>query len=241
MDTPIYLGCSVLQLSKFLMYEFWYNYLKPKYKDKINLCYNDTDSFVLEIETEGFYEDIKDGVDKWFDTSEYSKERPLPIKKNKKVVGKFKDELPNTIMIEFVAIQPKMYSFLTIDHKNEQKKAQGTNKCIFKKEITHNDYFNCLMNKKIIRKTQYRLRCYNHRIYTEKVNKVALNYNDDKRLQTYDNIHTYPYGINPFLLCKNELLCKIKNLSNSPISLCLSLSLSLSLYLSLSTLKKYIS
>ena len=47
------------------MYEFWYNYLKPKYKDKINLCYNDTDSFVLEIETEGFYEDIKDGVDKW--------------------------------------------------------------------------------------------------------------------------------------------------------------------------------
>ena len=55
MDTPIYLGCSVLQLSKFLMYEFWYDYLKPKYKDKINLCYNDTDSFVLEIETEGFY------------------------------------------------------------------------------------------------------------------------------------------------------------------------------------------
>ena len=50
-------------------------------------------------------------------------------------------------MIEFVAIQPKMYSFLTTDHKNEQKKAKGTNKCIFKKEITHNDYFNCLMNK----------------------------------------------------------------------------------------------
>ena len=89
MNKPVYLGMSILDISKTLMYEFWYDYIKPKYQDRAKLCYMDTDSFVIHIKTEDFYEDIADDVEKWFDTSNYSKDdnRPLPIGKNKKVIG----------------------------------------------------------------------------------------------------------------------------------------------------------
>ena len=92
---PIYLGQAVLDLSKTLMFEFWYDYLKPMYGDKIRLCYTDTDSFIMHIETNDFYKDISADVDKWFDTSNFNKNdnRPLEIGKNKEVLGKFKDEI----------------------------------------------------------------------------------------------------------------------------------------------------
>ena len=94
MTTPIYLGMSILDISKTLMYEFWYNYIKPKYRDKSKLCYMNTDSFVLYIETEDFYKDILGDFERWFDTSSYDEnnKRPLPIGKNKKITGLFKDE-----------------------------------------------------------------------------------------------------------------------------------------------------
>ena len=109
MNTPIYLGQAILHISKTLMYEFWFDYLKPKYGDKIKLCYMDTDSFIVHIETEHFYIDIAKDVDKWFDTSAYDKDdnRPLPIRKNKKVIGMFKDELNGKIMTEFCAPRAK--------------------------------------------------------------------------------------------------------------------------------------
>ena len=114
MNKPIYLGQAILDISKTLMYEFWYDYLKPKYGDNVKLCYTDTDSFVIHVKTEDFYKDIADDVDKWFDTSKYDKNdnRPLPIGKNKKVIGKFKDELDGKIIIEFVALRAKAYAFL---------------------------------------------------------------------------------------------------------------------------------
>ena len=86
MNKPIYLGMSILDISKTLMYEFWYDYIKPKYQDKAKLCYMDTDSFVIHIKTEDFYKEIANDVEEWFDTSNYSKndKRPLPIDKNKK-------------------------------------------------------------------------------------------------------------------------------------------------------------
>ena len=74
MNKPIYLGMSILDISKTLMYEFWYDYIKPKYQDRAKLCYMDTDSFVIHIKTEDFYEDIADDVEKWFDTLNYSKD-----------------------------------------------------------------------------------------------------------------------------------------------------------------------
>ena len=93
MDNPIYLGFSILEVSKTLMYEFWYGYMKSKYGEKAKLCYTDTDSFIIYIKTEDSYEDIAPNVDKWFDTSGYIVDRPLPMGKNKRVLHKFKDEL----------------------------------------------------------------------------------------------------------------------------------------------------
>ena len=103
-NKPIYLGMSLLDIKKTLMYEFWYDYVKPKYQDKARLCYMDTDSFVIHIKTEDFYKDIGNDVEKWFDISYYDEydNRPLRIGKNKKVIDLFKDELGGKIMIEFV-------------------------------------------------------------------------------------------------------------------------------------------
>ena len=95
MNKPVYLGQAILDISKTLMCEFWYNYIKPKYGDKARLCYMDTDSFIINIETEDFYKDIVNDVERWFDTSNYDKndKRRLPIAKNKIVIGFSKDEL----------------------------------------------------------------------------------------------------------------------------------------------------
>ena len=133
MNKPIYLGLSILEISKILMYEFWYNYMKPKYNDNVRLCYMDTDSFVMHIKTNDFYKDIASDVENRFDTSYYEVNRLLPTGKNKKVIGLMKDELGGKIITEFVTLRPKMYSFLTNDGK-EDKKAKGTKKCIIKKD-----------------------------------------------------------------------------------------------------------
>ena len=93
MNKPIYLGLSILDISKILMYEFWYDYMKPKYNDNVKLCYMDTDSFVMNINTNDFYKDIANDVEKRFDTSNYEVNRPLATGKNKKVIGLIKDEL----------------------------------------------------------------------------------------------------------------------------------------------------
>ena len=84
MNKPIYLGLSILEISKTLMYEFWYDYMKPKYGDNVKLCYMDTDSFIMHIKAEDFYKDIVDDVEKRFDTSNYQINRPLPIERIKK-------------------------------------------------------------------------------------------------------------------------------------------------------------
>ena len=130
MNKPIYLGFSILDISKRLMYEFWYNYIKPKYGDKAQLCYMDTDSFVIYIKTEDFYEDIANDIEKWFDTFNYDEndEKPLPIGKNKKAIGLFKDELGRKIITEFVALRAKTYAYMMEDGR-EHKKGKGTKKC----------------------------------------------------------------------------------------------------------------
>ena len=98
MNKPVYLGMSILDISKTLMYEFWYDYIKPKYQDRAKLCYMNTDSFVIYVKTEDFYEDIANDVKEWFHTSNYDNNRLLPIGKNKKVIGLFIDELGGKIM-----------------------------------------------------------------------------------------------------------------------------------------------
>ena len=105
MNKPIYLVLSILEISKILMYEFWYDYMKPKYGDDVKLCYMDSDSFIMHIKTEDSANDVK----KRFDTSNYEVSRPLPTGKIKKKIGLMKDELGGKIMIEYVALRPKTY------------------------------------------------------------------------------------------------------------------------------------
>ena len=134
MTKPLHLGMSILDISKTLMYEFWYDYIKPKYKDKAKLCYTDTDSFVINIFTEDFFEDINNDIERWFDTSNYDKndKRPLKTGINKKVIGMFKDELGGKIMKEFCALRAKTYTYLIDDDK---KKAKGIKKCVTKRRF----------------------------------------------------------------------------------------------------------
>ena len=134
MDKPIYLGMAILDISKILMYEFWYGYLKPKYGDRIKLCYMDTDSFILFIKAKDFYEDIAHDVEKRFATSSYRVDRPLPTRKNKKAIGLMKDELGGRIIREFIAVRPKTYAY-QVDDDEEVKKAKGTKKCVIKKSL----------------------------------------------------------------------------------------------------------
>ena len=214
MNKPIYLGQAILDISKTLMYEFWYDYIKPKYGDKARLCYMDTDSFVMNIKTEDFYKDIASDVERWFDTSNYDEKdkRPLPIGKNKKVIGMFKDELGGKIMTEFCALRAKAYAFLIDYFSNEDyeknkiinKKAQGTKQCIVKREITIRNYVDALLNDELVIKSKQRFRSDHHKVHTEEVNKIALSSNDDKRVQTFDKVTTYPHGTNPFMVCEKS-------------------------------------
>ena len=114
---------SILHITKTLMYEFWYYYIKSKYKDWAKLCYIDNDSFIINIKIEDFYEDIADDFEKWFETSNYEEDdkRPLPTGKNKKVIGLFKDQLGGKIIKEFVGLSAKTYSYLMDDDLSIKK------------------------------------------------------------------------------------------------------------------------
>ena len=193
MSKPIYLGLSILEISKTLMYEFWYDYMKPKYGNKVKLCYTDTDSFIINIKINDFYEDIASDIENRFDTSNYEVKRPLPMGKNKKVIGLMKDELGGKVIAEFATLRPKTYSFLTDDGK-EYEKAKGTKKCVIKKMIKFNDYKKCLLNDEVIFKSQQRFISKKHHVYTENINKIALSSNGDKRIVSSDKITRYPYG-----------------------------------------------
>ena len=183
LNKPIYLGMSILDISKTLMYEFWYDYVKPKYKDKSKLCYMDTDSFVINIFTEDFFGDINNDVERWFDTSNYDKndKRPLPMGMNKKAISVFKDELGGKIMKDFCALRAKNYTYL-IDDDSENKKAKGIKKCVIKRRLMFENYKNLLFTDKTILKSQLRFKSNHHNVYTEEVNKISLNSNADKRL-----------------------------------------------------------
>ena len=197
----------------------------------IKLYYTDTDSFVIEVKTEDLYTDISADVKKWYDTSNYDKDdnRPLPIGKNKKVSGLFKHELGGKIMTEFCAIRAKTYAFAVDDGKKnkENKKAKGAKKCVIKNELMLQDYKNSLFNDEVTRKSQLRFKSDHHNVYTEKINKIALSSNDDKRIQTFDKISTYPYGTSVFKVCENEMknVCNAKETLEKNDDLCVTSSI----------------
>ena len=193
MNKPIYLGLSILDIYKIIMCEFWYDYVKNKYGSRAILCYMDTDSFVINIKTKGFYKDIAMDVKERFNTSNCIYDRPLPIGVNKKVVGFMKDELGGGIIKEFAALIPKAYSYKT-DDLIELKKAKGTKKCVVKKMLIFDDHKNCLFTNSKVLRSQQRFKSENHSVYTENINRIALSCDDDKRIVATDGISSYPYG-----------------------------------------------
>ena len=175
-NKSVYLRQAILDLSKMLMYEFHYDYMRPRYGSKVKLCYMDTDSFVYEIETEDFYRDIENNVEKRFDTSGYSKDdnRPLPIGENKKVIGLMKDELGGKVMTEFVALRAKMYAYRKIDKGVEEKRCKGTKKCVVSEELTFEDYNTCLLDGETIHREQVFFENKKDEVYTVNKHKIAL-------------------------------------------------------------------
>ena len=195
MNKPVYLGMCILDLSKIIMFDFHYKYIKPKYGNKAKLLFTDTDSFLYEIQTEDFYKDISGDVKDRFDTSDYSENHPsgIPAGLNKKVLGKFKDEAAGKIIKEFVGLRAKLYSF-KMDEGKENKRCKGIKKAVVEKSITHEDYKTCLETGKEQLRRQNIIRSYEHVVYTEEVNKVALSAADDKRYLLKDSYDTLAWG-----------------------------------------------
>ena len=165
-NKPMYLGLAILSLSKIKMYEYWYDDMKPKYGDNVKLCYMDTDSFITHIKTEDFNKDFANDIDKKYDALNYTCERPLPIGKNKKVIGLMKDELGGKIMEEFVGLRPKCYAYLMDDDKVD-KKVKGTNKCVIKRCIVFDNYLECAKKRKKRLRLQQRFKSDGRNVYTE--------------------------------------------------------------------------
>ena len=217
MNKPVYLSQLILDLSKIIMYKFHYDYMKRKYNsDRLQLCYIDTDSLVYHIKTKDFYADIANDMEERLDTSGYNKEntKPLPIGKNKKVIGLMKDELGDAIMTEFVALRPKLYSYRKVDGSKtskalegpcftEDKKCKGIKKCVVKKTLTFEDYKTCLFNDSTEYRSQLMFKSTKYEVHTIEVNKVALNRDDNKWISKKDQIST--------------LACSHQALSWSPI------------------------
>ena len=150
-----------------------------KYNDNLQLCYMDTDSLIYHIKTKDFYADIVDDVPTRFHTSGYCY-HPLPIGMNKKVIGLMKDELGGTIMTEFVALRPKLYSFRKLDGTCD-KKCKGIKKCVVTKTLSFDDYKNCVLaNLGDVYGSQLMFRSTKHEVHTIEVNKIALNIDNDK-------------------------------------------------------------
>ena len=182
-NKPIFVGQAILDISKTLMFDFHYNYIRKKYGDKAELLFTDTDSMMYLIQTDDFYKDINKDIKKKIDTSDYPENHPSGIKTgvSKKVIGKFKDEAAGKQITHFVGLHPKLYSF-KIEEKGETRKAKGVRKNVIKNSLSFEVYKKCLFSEEEVMKEMNILRSQNHEIFSMTVNKVALSANDDKRL-----------------------------------------------------------
>ena len=189
-NKPVYVGQTILDLSKTLMFDFHYNYIKEKYGSRARLLFTDTDSLAYEIKTKDFYKDIKDDVMEKFDTSDYPENHPSGITTgvNKKVIGKFKDEVAGKQITHFVGLRPKLYSFKTED--KQEKKCKGIKKNVIKNTIDFDVYVNCLFTDTKEMRTMKIIKSEKHEIYSKEVNKVALSNQDDKRIILTNKINT---------------------------------------------------
>lgn len=204
MDRPIYVGMSILDISKVLMYDFHYNKMVEFYgRDRIGITYMDTDAFLYWIKTDDMYDDLKRFTYKnEFDFSDYPIDHNLYDNGvNKKVLGKFKDETNGVPIKEIVCLAPKMYALemlKSIDNTTGDleyiKKAKGVKQNYVKKKITFEHYKQCLKEQKVCSASFNTIRSFNHKLYSVRETKISLSHYDDKRVILQDAIHTLPYG-----------------------------------------------
>ena len=192
LNRPAYVGMCILDLSKTLMYDFHYNYIKQKYDSKAKLLFTDTDSLTYEIEARDVYSDFWNDKDK-FDNSDYPESSQYFDKTNKKVIGKFKDEAAGVPICEFVGLRSKMYSYIK-DNQKEERTAKGIKKNIIKNDIKHINYKETLFNKEQMYHKMKTIRSQNHQLGSYEINKVSLSCFDDKRYILEDGINSYAYG-----------------------------------------------
>ena len=192
LNRPAYVGMSILDLSKTLMYDFHYKYIKKNYGEKAMLLFTDTDSLTYEIEANDVYRDFWIDKDK-FDNSDYPEGSPYFDKTNKKVIGKFKDEAAGVPICEFVGLRSKMYSYIK-DNEKGGKTAKGIKKNVIKNNITHENYRDTLFNNKQMHHKMKTIRSENHQLGSYEINKVSLSCFDDKRYIHDDGITSYAYG-----------------------------------------------
>ena len=191
-NKPIYLGACILETSKLHMYQFWYDHLKNKYNNKVELIYTDTDSLIIQVETDDIYKDMFEDKN-LYDFSEYPKDHHNYDTTNKKVLGTFKDEMKSKIITEFIGLKSKMYSFNYINKDNiivNKNTHKGIKESI---SLKHDEYKKSLYKEKLIYKEFYNLQLNKQNIYLDKINKIALNPFDSKR-NWIDNTNSSPYG-----------------------------------------------
>ena len=196
LNKPIYVGFAILELSKLHMFKFYYETLKTNFND-VNLLYMDTDSFILHLKEGNIIEKFKKLNDN-FDFSDYPKNHCLQSNDNKKVVGKFKDELNGNQMTKFISLRSKMYSFQTLNFMKDKKICKGIKKSTIENELSFNDYYNCLFNNESKKLTFSIIKSENHNLYTEEITKKGLSTIDDKGYYL-DNIHRVHLDISYFI------------------------------------------
>ena len=187
-----YVGMCILDLSKRLMYDFHYNYIKKKYDNRTRLLFTDTDSLTYEIKAEDVYKDFWNDKD-MFDNSNYLESSPYYCNANKKVIRKFKDEACGVPITEFVGLQSKMYSYIKNDEKNG-KTSKGIEKNVIKNNIKQENYKNTLINNKQMHYKMKTIRSQRHQLGSYEINKVLLSCFDDKHYIHNNGMSSYAYG-----------------------------------------------
>ena len=193
LNKPISVGFAVLELSKLIMYRFYYDHLKPKYGDRCKLLFTDTDSFCCEIQTRDLYADMADDID-LYDTSNFDPKHPQYSTQNHRVLGKFKSETGSIAPKEFVGLRAKMYSLHVPDNKQCKIRAKGIKKSYIKKNIRHRQFLDVLRHQKPTESQFRAFRSRNHVLQTVELRKICLNAFDDKRYILDDGIQTLAYG-----------------------------------------------
>ncbi|CAI6365291.1 unnamed protein product [Macrosiphum euphorbiae] len=201
-DKAIYVRFAILDVSKTFMYDFHYNVMKKRYGTKISSLYSDTDSLIYAIQTTIFFDDLKNSLLPYFDTSNYPKDHCCFSEIHKNQPGFFKDEMKSIIIKKFVSLRPKLYAYKTVDGTEQKKKAKGVKKYIIKNHMQFNNYMdilNAFINHRTLKDEQTHrkmnfIQSNKHVVHSKTMNKLVLSANDDKRYIMDDGINTLAYG-----------------------------------------------